>query len=217
MVPHSKYLVDLGDLDPAVACTFGCAGVTTMSAVSKIMPLPPDDPVLLIGAGGVGLAAISVLTALGHRNIVSVDIGDDKLEAASKAGASQTINSSRGDAAEAIRQAVGGPVLSVIDFVNNSKTASMLNGLVGKGAIWVQVGVMGGSVELSLVANIFKGLTIHSNITGTREHLRQLTELAKSGKLPPLPIQSMPWDSVNDASNLLREGKATGRIVLVKQ
>ena len=217
LVPHSKYLVDLGDLDPAVACTFGCSGITTFSAVSKVMPLPPDDPVLLIGAGGVGLAAISVLRALGHRNIISVDITDEKLKTAAKAGATQTINSSAGDPAEAIRAAVGGPVLSVIDFVNNCKTAALLNGLVGKGAIWVQVGVMGGSLELSLVANIFKGLSIHSNITGNPEHLRTITKLAKAGKLPPLPIQKMPWDSVNEAAELLHNGKANGRIVLVRE
>jgi alcohol dehydrogenase/propanol-preferring alcohol dehydrogenase len=216
VVPHPKYLVDPGDLDPAVACTFGCAGITTMSAVSKIMPLPADDPVLLIGAGGVGLAAISMLKAYGHRNIISVDIGDDKLAAATQAGATQVINSSHGDPAQAILKAVGGPLLSVIDFVNNSKTAAMLNGLVGKGAIWVQVGVMGGSVELSLVGNIFKGLTIYSNITGTVDHLREVTRLAKEGKLPSLPITKMPWDSVNDAVKLLQDGKATGRIILVK-
>jgi alcohol dehydrogenase/propanol-preferring alcohol dehydrogenase len=216
VVPHPKYLVDPGNLDPAVACTFGCAGITTMSAVSKIMPLPPDDPVLLIGAGGVGLAAISMLKAYGHQNIISVDIGDDKLAAATQAGATQVINSSRGDPAQAILKAVGGPVLSVIDFVNNSKTAAMLNGLVGKGAIWVQVGVMGGSVEFSLVGNIFKGLTVYSNITGTLDHLKEVTRLGKEGKLPTLPVTQMPWDSVNDAVKLLQDGKATGRIVLVK-
>ena len=187
-----------------------------MSAVSNIMPLPPDEPVLLIGAGGVGLAAISMLKAYGHQNIISVDIGDDKLASASKAGATKVINSSQGDPAKAITEAVGGPVLSVIDFVNSTKTATMINGLVGKGAKWVQVGVMGGSLEVSLVGNIFKGLTIYSNITGTLSHLKEVTRLAREGKLPALTITKMPWDSVNDACKMLQDGKATGRIVLVK-
>lgn len=108
-----------------------------------------------------------MLRAYGHQNIVSVDIGDDKLASATAAGATQFINSSRGEPAKPIKEAVGDPVLSVIDSVNNSKTATMLNRPVGKGAVWVQVGVMGGSVEFSLVANIFKGLTVHSNIIGT--------------------------------------------------
>jgi alcohol dehydrogenase/propanol-preferring alcohol dehydrogenase len=180
------------------------------------MPLPPDEPVLLIGAGGLGLAAISMLKSFGHSNIVSADISEDKLAAASAAGATRTVNTSGPDASTLILEATGGPVIAVIDFVNSSATAAMVNGLVAKGAKWVQVGVMGGSIEFSLVANIFRGLTIFSNITGNIEHLKTVTELAKEGKLSPIPVQEMPWDSVNEAMDLLRQGKAVGRIVLVK-
>ncbi|VUC23913.1 unnamed protein product [Clonostachys rosea] len=214
VVPHPKYLVDLGDLDPAVACTFGCSGITTLSAVTKVLPLPPTSPVLLIGAGGLGLSAISVLKALGHDFIVAVDVSDEKLQAATTAGATRAVNSSTPSAAQRILEATNGPVIAVIDFVNNSATAAMVNGLVGKGARWVQVGVMGGSLELSLVGNIFKGLTIYANITGNLEELKQLVELAKQKKLAPVPVQKMPWDSVNEAMSLLKAGKVSGRMVL---
>jgi propanol-preferring alcohol dehydrogenase len=216
VVPHPKYLVDLGDLDPAMACTFGCSGITTLSAVKKILPLPPDEPVLLIGAGGLGLAAISVLRAFGHKFIVSADISDEKLAAAAAAGATKTINTSGPSALQNVLTATNGPVIGVIDFVNSSDTAALVYSLVGKGAKWVQVGVMGGSIELSLVANIFKGLTIFSNITGNLDELRSLVQLAKDGKLGTVPIQKMPWDSVNEAMELLKAGKVTGRVVLEK-
>lgn len=216
LVPHSKYLVDLGNVDPSVASTFGCSGITTLSAVQKIMPLPSTEPVLLIGAGGLGLAAISILKALGHETIVSIDINDTSLAAATAAGATKTVNTSGVSANEAILAATGGPVIAVIDFVNNSHTATMVNGLVAKGAKWVQVGVMGGSMEVSLVGNIFKGLTIYSNITGNLEELRTLVDMAKQGKLGPVPVQEMPWDSVNEAMALLKAGKVSGRVVLVK-
>ncbi|KIX95458.1 uncharacterized protein Z520_08975 [Fonsecaea multimorphosa CBS 102226] len=216
VVPHAKYLVDLGNLDPSVACTFGCSGITTLSAVNKIMPLPPDEPVLLIGAGGLGLAAISVLKSFGHKYIVSADISDDKLAAAAAAGATKTVNTSGPSAAQDVLSATNGPVIAVIDFVNNSITARMVNSLVAKGAKWVQVGVMGGSIELSLPANILRGLTIYSNLTGGLDELRNLAQLAKEGKLPPIPVQKMPWDSVNEAMDLLKAGKVSGRIVLVK-
>ncbi|EXJ84879.1 hypothetical protein A1O3_05554 [Capronia epimyces CBS 606.96] len=216
VVPHPKYLVDLGDLDPAVACTYGCSGITTLSAVSKVMPLPPDEPVLLIGAGGLGLSAISVLKSYGHRAIISADISDEKLAAATVAGASKTVNTSGPSPAEKILAATNGPVIAVIDFVNSSATASLVNGIIAKGAKWVQVGVMGGSIELSLVANIFKGLTLYANITGNLDELRRLVQLAREGKLAPVPVQKMPWDSVNEAMDLLKAGKVSGRVVLVK-
>jgi alcohol dehydrogenase/propanol-preferring alcohol dehydrogenase len=216
VVPHPKYLVDLGDLNPSVACTFGCSGITTLSAVRKIMPLPPDEPVLLIGAGGLGLSAISVLKSFGHKFIVTADINDEKLAVATAAGATRTVNTAGPSAHEDIFAVTNGPVLAVIDFVNSSATASLVNGLVAKGAKWVQVGVMGGSIELSLVANIFKGLTIYSNITGNMKELESIVHLAKEGKLGPLPVREMPWDSVNEAMGLLRAGKVSGRLILVK-
>lgn len=216
VVPHPKYLIELGNLDPSVACTYGCSGITTLSSVNKVMPLPPDEPVLLIGAGGLGLSAISVLKALGHRCIISADLSDEKLAAAATAGATNTVNTSNASAIQDVLAATGGPVLAVIDFVNNSATASMVSNLVAKGAKWVQVGVMGGQIELSLVANIFKGLSIFSNITGNLDELRRLADIAKEGKLAPVPVQKIPWDSVNEAMDLLKAGKVSGRIVLVK-
>jgi len=216
VVPHSKYLVDLGDLDPAVASTFGCSGITTLSSVSKIMPLPPDEPVLLIGAGGLGLAAISVLQSFGHNFIVTADINDENLAAAAEAGATKTVNTSGPFARDDIIAATNGPVIAVIDFVNSSGTASLINSLVAKGAKWVQVGVMGGSLELSLVGNVFKGLSIFSNITGNLDELRTLVQLAKERKLRPVPVEKMPWNSVNEAMALLKAGKVSGRVVLVK-
>ncbi|KAJ0415941.1 chaperonin 10-like protein [Aspergillus carlsbadensis] len=215
LVPHPKYLVDLGGLDPAVSATFGCSGITTLSAVRKIMPLPPTEPVLLIGAGGLGLAAISVLKAFGHESIVSIDINDQNLAAARAAGATKTVNSSGAGAREDILAATGGPVIAVIDFVNSSQTARLVHSLVAKGAHWVQVGVMGGTIELSLVGNIFKGLSIHSNITGNLQDLRTLVQMVKDGKLSPVPVQEMPWGSVNEAMSLLKAGKVAGRVVLV--
>ena len=54
LVPEAKYLVDAEGVDPSVACTFGCSGITVLSAIQKAFPLDPDDAVVLIGAGGWG-------------------------------------------------------------------------------------------------------------------------------------------------------------------
>ena len=217
LVPEPRYLVDPGELDPAVACTFGCSGITTLNAVSKVMPLDPEEPIVLIGAGGLGLAAISMLQAYGHKTIISVDLGDDKLEAAKKAGATAVVNSTTADPAKDIMTAAGGPVLAVIDFVNISKTATMVQSILAKGAKWVQVGVMGGQVEISLVGMILKGTTILGNLTGDPKQLREVARLGREKKLPPLPVTKMPWDEVNQAMDLLGAGKVTGRLVLVKE
>ena len=63
VAPHPRHLIDPGNLDPALAATYACSGVTVYSAIRKVMPLPPEKPVVLVGAGGLGLAAIAVLQA----------------------------------------------------------------------------------------------------------------------------------------------------------
>lgn len=218
VVPHPRYLVPLpeGGMDPATACAFGCSGITALSAVRKVLPLPPSEPILLVGAGGLGLTAVAMLKALGHENIVVADISDDKLAAATAMGASKVVNTGGANAAEDVKKAVDAPLIAAVDFVNNSATAAMINSIVAKGAKWVQVGAMGGKLELSLVANVFKGLTIYSNITGTVDELQQVVGMAEKGELAPIPVHKMPWDSVNEAMELLRNSKVTGRIILVK-
>ena len=135
-----------------------------------------------------------------------------------KRGASKTINSLKvGDAAKAIMEATGGPVLAVIDFVNNPKTAPLVMSILGKGGKWVFVGVMGGSYELSLVVPIFKGITMMGNLTGEASHLREVTKMAREKKLPGIPVTEMSWDQANEALDLLREGKVNGRLILVKE
>ena len=215
IVPHPKYLVDYGDCDPAVACTFGCSGITTYSAVSKAMPLEPDEAIVLIGAGGLGLAAISMLHAMGHRKIISLDIDAGKREGALKAGATAVVDSSGVDAAKDVVAAAGGPVPAVLDFVNNSKTSMLGFTVLAKGGKLIQVGIMGGELPLSLATMIFKGLTIAANLTGNPQHLREVVTLARAGKLAPIPTTTVPWDQADDALNQLRAGKVNGRLILV--
>ena len=214
ILPHSRYLVDPGNVDPAVAATFGCSGITTLSAIRKVMPLAPDDAVVLVGAGGLGLSAIAMLRALGHRVIISVDISAEKRAVAVKTGATAAVDGAGDDSAKDILAAAGGPVLAVLDFVNSSTTAQLALGVLAKGGKMVQVGVMGGELNLSLVGLIFKAATIMGNNTGNPAHLREVVSLAQGSKLSPIPITTLPWDEANTALMRLRDGHVTGRLVL---
>jgi alcohol dehydrogenase, propanol-preferring len=214
VVPHPRYLVDPGDVDPAVAATFGCSGITVLSAIRKVMPLEPDDVVVLVGAGGLGLAAIAMLRALGHRAIISVDINADKRQAALGAGATAVVDGTRTDLTAAIQEAAGGPVYAAIDFVNGSITARAALDALTKGGRMVQVGVFGGELTLSLVGLIFRATTIMGNNTGTLADLRDVARLARDGKLAPIPVTCLPKRDANEALMRLRDGKVTGRLVL---
>ena len=202
-------------LDPSLAATYACSGITVLSAIRKVMPLGPEEPVLLIGAGGLGLAAIAMLRALGHRRIVSLDISAEKLRAAAVAGATDTVDGEGEGAVARILAAAGGPVPAAIDFVNTSATARTGLDALAKGGRLVLVGIGGGELHLSLAAMIFRAQSVLGSNTGTVTDLRDVVALAQSGRLAPTPLQEFPKDAANDALMRLHEGKITGRAVLV--
>ena len=212
-MPHARYLADPGKVDPALAATYACSGLTIYSSLKKVMPLNPDAPILLIGAGGLGLMAVEMLKAMGHHNIVSVDIDPAKLAVAKEKGATTVIDSSSGNLAEMVTEAVG-KVPAALDMVNNDHTARAALDCLDKGGKLVLVGVAGGELAISLATMIFMGWTIYGNLTGTPQDLHDVLELANSGKLAQTPLQRCPADQANQAMIDLKEGRVTGRAVL---
>jgi alcohol dehydrogenase/propanol-preferring alcohol dehydrogenase len=214
VAPHPRHLVDPGSLDPAVAATYACSGITVYSAVKKLLPLDPDEPVVLVGAGGLGLNAIAVLRALGHANIISVDISEAKRQAARDAGATQTVDGSGEGVAARIIAAAGGPVRAIIDLVNGTATARFSFDALRKGGKLVQVGLFGGELTLPLPLMPIRALTVQGSYVGNPAELRELVALAQAGTLAPLPVEVVPQAQANDALMRLRDGRITGRVVL---
>jgi len=217
LAPHPRHLVAYDGLDPAVAATYACSGITVYSAIQKVMPLPPDDPVVLIGAGGLGMNAIAILRALGHRNIVVVDVSEAKRQGALKAGATKVVDGSGEGVPQRIQEACGGPAMAIIDLVNGSATARAAFDALGKGGKLVQVGLFGGELGLPLPLMAIRALTVQGSYVGNPKELRELVALAQSKGIEKLPVETMPQASANDALMRLRDGKVNGRIVLVAQ
>jgi propanol-preferring alcohol dehydrogenase len=214
VAPHPRHLVDPGSLNPAVAATYACSGITVYSAIKKVMPQPPDEPIVVIGAGGLGLNAIAVLKALKHRNIVVADISAEKRAAAEKAGATKTVDASGEGVHKRIIEACGAQPIAIIDLVNGSATARFAFDALRKGGKLVQVGLFGGELSIPLPLMAIRALTIQGSYVGNPKELRELVRLAQSGDLPPLPVTTVPQRDANDALMRLRDGRVTGRLVL---
>ncbi len=218
LAPHPRHLVDPGTLDPAVAATYACSGITVYSAIQKVLPLPAEEPVVVIGAGGLGMNAIEILKALGHKNIVVVDVSAEKREAAAREGARQTIDGNGAGNGEGVAkriiEACGGPVAAVIDLVNGAATARFAFDALRKGGKLVQVGLFGGELALPLPLMPIRALTVQGSYVGTVKDLRALVQLAQSGAVKPLPVTMVAQRDANEALMRLRDGKVTGRLVL---
>lgn len=124
LVPHPRYLVDIGDLPPDKAAPLACSGVTTYGALKKISATLKSEPTVIIGAGGLGLMCLALHKAMGGKAAIVVDIDPVKREAAKQAGAHMVIDGSAADASQQIIAATGGGAWAVIDLVGSSGTAS---------------------------------------------------------------------------------------------
>ena len=214
LVPHPRYLVDFGNVDPALAATYTCSGITVYGAIKKALPLAPDVPIVLIGAGGLGLSAIAMLKAFEHRNIISVDLAPEKRAAALAMGATQVVDGTSADLAAAIVAAAGGPVRAVIDFVNITSTAKAGFEALVRGGKLILVGVSGGEMMLSLAGMVFQSKSVIGTVTGSLAELHAVVKLAQDGKLPPFPIKEVARAQTGEVFEALERGEVVGRIVL---
>ena len=215
IVPHPRYLVDIDGLDPAEAAPLACAGVTTYSALKKLGTRITTDPVVIIGAGGLGLMAIEVLKALGGKGAIVVDLDPAKREAALAARALQAIDARAPDAVQQIQQATGGGARAVLDLVGATPTVTTAMACSARGGHIVICGLMGGDLTLALPVIPMRPLTLQGSYVGTLEELRELVALVKQTKMRPIPVTRRPLAEANAALQDLHHGRIVGRTVLV--
>lgn len=213
LVPHPRYLIDADGVDPVWAATLSCSGLSTYSAVSKLKPIPADEWVAVIGAGGLGLSAIGTLRALGHERIVSIDIDATKLSAAEAAGAAAVLNSRESDAAQSLKQLTGGALYGAVDFVGTSDTANLALCALRKGGKLILVGLFGGEITFSIASTILRSITVQGSHLGSVEELQAVVTLAREGKIKPIPIQTRPLAEVSRTLDELKAGIVVGRVV----
>jgi len=215
IVPHPRYLVDIEGLDAAEAAPLACAGVTTYSALKKLGARIATDPVVVIGAGGLGLMAIEVLKALGGKGAIVVDIDPVKREAALAAGALQAIDARATDAAQQIQQATGGGARAVLDLVGATPTVSLAMAASARGGHIVICGLMGGDLTLALPVIPMRPLTLQGSYVGTLQELQELVALVKRTRMSSIPVTRRPLAEANAALQDLHHGRIVGRTVLV--
>ena len=215
IVPHPRYLVDIDGLDAAEAAPLACAGVTTYSALKKLGSRIETDPVVVIGAGGLGLMAIEVLKALGGKGAIVVDIDPVKRDAALAAGALQAIDARAPDAVQQIQQATGGGARAVLDLVGATPTVSLAMASAARGGHIVICGLMGGDLTLALPVIPMRPLTLQGSYVGTLTELQELVALVKRTKMSPIPVTRRPLAEANAALQDLHHGRIVGRTVLV--
>jgi alcohol dehydrogenase, propanol-preferring len=215
LVPSYKYLLKMDDeMDTDASATLSCSALTAYGAV-KNATLKPNDNVVIVGAGGLGLMAIQLAKAVTGSKIIAMDLDDEKLRAAKKNGADNTINSKKEDPVKAVMELtdkIGAD--AVIDFVNASKTVETDMQFLRRRAKLVLVGLFGGELKLNLVSMPTRAYRLIGSYTGTLNDMIELVSLARRGVIKPLVSNRFKLNQATEALKMLKEGKILGRGVI---
>lgn len=214
VVPHPRYLIDYGDIAPALAGTYACSGLTAYSALKKVSSLTEKQWLVIIGAGGVGLSAVNIAPLVTKARVIVADIDEARRQAALKAGAHAAVDNSKPNALAEIKALTGGQAWAAIDFVGRPETAQFGLDSLCRGGSLIVVGLHGGALSLPLATVAPRMLTIKGSQVGTLDELRELMTLARAGKVPAIPIETRPMSRAGETLDDLHAGRITGRVVL---
>jgi S-(hydroxymethyl)glutathione dehydrogenase/alcohol dehydrogenase len=208
------------DMPFAQASLLGCGVVTGAGAVLNTAQVSAGETVVIVGAGGVGLNAISGARIAGASRIVVIDIQPKRLEAAKQFGATDVVDSSKTNPVEAVRGFLPGGADHVFDFVGSKAVAEQGLAMLGVGGGLYLVGVTRPEVNLEL--NIFDAIGgqrraqgVNFGSTNFKRDIPMYAELYLQGRmnLDDLVSKKISLREVNDGYAALQDG-SLNRVVV---
>ena len=212
-------------VDELSAAALGCRYMTAWRAMRARGGVRGGEKVVVVGCGGVGLAAVEIGTALGGR-VIAVDIDSEKLRRARELGAEQVIEVGGQEPrplARAIRQAAGGEGVDLaVDALGS--TATLLPGLLAlrKGGRLAQVGLTSqedkGAISIPVDLLVNKELSIVGSLGNPHSGYPELLSLVASGRLKPRALVSreVKLDEVDAVLREMDDFKTSGYVVITR-
>lgn len=209
------------DLPLDEAALFGCAVLTGVGAVFNTQ-VPTGSSVAVIGLGGVGLSSLLGAVAAGARQIVAIDLSDDKLAFARELGATDTFNAKDPDAVAEVKAVTGGGVEYAFEMAGSTRALDGAFQMTRRGGTTVTAGLPAPTetLPLSPVTLVAEERTLKGSYIGTAVPSRDIPryiELYRSGRLPVDKLMSgtVKQDDLNAAFDRLQTGEVVRQVVLL--
>jgi acryloyl-coenzyme A reductase len=198
------------------ACFAACVYGPPYKAIRQIGRINPGQHVVITGAsGGLGIAAIQIVRALGGRSIAITSNGD-KVAALKAAQADEVVVSPDGAFGDAVRQLTGGRGAElVVELLGSPTFAGSLRSLAPGGRCAVIGELHGNPIAINLGLLIIKEWEIRGVQSASGDDLREILGFMDEHSLTPLVWKRMPLEDVAEAHRELAKREAIGRILLV--
>ena len=218
MLGHERSFVKVEtDLPDEQLALIGCGVATGALAAMRAAPVTPGASVAVFGCGGVGTSAIQGARIAGAATIIAVDNVAMKRDAASRLGATHTIDPTTTDPVEAVRALTGGRGVDVaLEAAGRAETATWAVDATRKGGTAVCVGGGTPSVErVSLLQPKTVKWTLYGD-TDPRRDFPMLVALADAGLLDLGSVVSrrLALDEVNAGLEALEHGEVIRSVII---
>ena len=203
-------------------CYIGCGVTTGVGAVAFDAKVEPGSNVVVFGLGGIGLNVIQGARMVGADKIIGIDINESKTTLAKQFGMTDFINPEKVDnVVEAIVDLTGGGADYSFECIGNVNTMRQALECCHKG--WgesVIIGVAGAGQEIStrpfqlVTGRVWRG-TAFGGARG-RTDVPKIVDWYMDGKIniDDLITHTMPLNDINNAFDLMHEGKSIRSVVM---
>jgi len=203
-------------------CLLGCGVTTGIGAVMNTAKVEEGATVAIFGLGGIGLAAIIGASMAKASRIIAIDINPGKFDIAKDLGATDVVNPKDYDKPiqEVIIEMTDGGVDYSFECIGNVQVMRSALECCHKG--WgesIIIGVAGAGEEIStrpfqlVTGRVWKG-SAFGGVKG-RTELPGYVERARTGEIPldVFITHEMPLEKINDAFDLMHEGKSIRSVI----
>ena len=218
--------VSLAKIDPAAnpeqVCLLGCGVTTGLGAVKNTAKVQPGDSVAIFGLGGIGLAVVHGAQLAGAGRIIAIDTNPGKFDLARAFGATDCVNPADHDRPiqQVIVEMTGWGADHTFECIGNVQVMRAALESAHRG--WGQsviIGVAGAGQEIStrpfqLVTGRRWLGTAFGGVKG-RTEVPGMVQDAMAGRirLAPFVTHTMPLTGINEAFDLMHEGRSIRSVV----
>lgn len=214
LVPHERYCLNADGIAPGLAGTYMCSGITAYTALKYLAKGGQQEPVLIVGLGGVGMMALQFALEMFEVPPLVADLDERKLRAAMHMGAKASYNPENPKIVKQLIIDTDGGVPGAVDFVGAEGSLKFATGALRRGGQATVVGLFGGAFTMPIPYFPFRAISVGGSMTGSLADTIEMLELVKSGKINPIPFETRDMRQAGQTLDDLREGNIIGRVVL---
>lgn len=213
-VVSQQSIVKIGKDVPAdIAAIFGCAILTGGGAIINEIKPGPEDTIAVVGLGGVGMSAIITAAALGVKEIVGIDMQEDKLAKAVELGATSSMTPAEAEES-------GKRFSAVVEAAGHPKALETAYRITAPGGLTVTVGLPApnSTINIDPLVMTAEARRVHGCYLGSSVPAKDIPiyeQLWREGKLNAEGLISshIKLDEINEAMDKLADGTVIRQII----